>query len=101
VTGTGPGTGTRKGPSSPAGSKQKPKASGSVGGLATGHPKLKFKVTDANRAKIASVAIGLPVGLKFARSAIVSHKDPEVHPQGHHRHSHEHVAHAEAEGPLS
>lgn len=65
-TGTGTGTGTGK--------SQKPKVSGSVTGLASGHPRLKFRITDANGAKIASVAIGLPRGLKFSRSAFVSHK---------------------------
>lgn len=67
-TGTGPGTGTAAGPS------QKPKVSGSVSGLATGHPRLKFRVKDAGTAKIASVAVGLPGGLKFSRTALVSHK---------------------------
>ena len=53
----------------------KPTASGSTSGLASGHPKLKFKVAHGEgAANVASVAIGLPGGLKFARSAIVTHK---------------------------
>ena len=51
----------------------KPTASGSLSGLAVGNPKLHFKVTHGKAApNIESVAIGLPSGLKFARSAIVS-----------------------------
>jgi hypothetical protein len=50
----------------------KPTASGSTSGLAGGHPKLTFKTADS--AKVASVAIGLPGGLKFNRSAITSKK---------------------------
>jgi hypothetical protein len=49
-----------------------PTASGSASGLAAGQPKLKLQTKDA--AKIASVAVRPPAGLKFARSAIVSSK---------------------------
>jgi hypothetical protein len=54
----------------------KPTATGSTGGLASGHPKLEFNVTHGQGAgNIASLAIGLPAGgLKFSRSAFVSHK---------------------------
>jgi hypothetical protein len=53
----------------------KPTASGSISGLAAGHPKLHFKATHGKGApNIASVAIGLPNGLKFARSAFITHK---------------------------
>lgn len=53
----------------------KPTASGSLSGLAAGHPKLHFKATHGKSGpNVASVAIGLPSGLKFARSAIVSHQ---------------------------
>jgi hypothetical protein len=53
-----------------------PTATGSTSGLAKGHPKLKFKVVAAGSGgpKIASVAIGLPGGLRFSRSAISTHK---------------------------
>ena len=54
----------------------KPTASGSTSsGLAGGHPKLKFKVAAGKGApNLASVAIGLPSGLKFSHSAFVSHR---------------------------
>ena len=53
----------------------KPTASGSTVGLAGGHPKLKFKIAHGQgAADVAAVAIGLPRGLTFSRSAIVSHK---------------------------
>jgi hypothetical protein len=53
----------------------KPTVSGSTAGLASGHPMLKFKVVHGKGApNVAAVAIGLPGGLKFSRSAIVSHK---------------------------
>jgi hypothetical protein len=53
----------------------KPTASGSFSGLAGGHPKLRLKATHGNgAANIASVAVGLPSGLKFSRSAFVTHK---------------------------
>ncbi len=53
----------------------KPTASGSLSGLAAGHPKLRFKATHGKgAANIASVAVGLPGGLKFSRSAFVTHK---------------------------
>ena len=45
-------------------------ATGSTSGLASGHPALKFQVKEAT--KVASVAIGLPAGLRFSHSAIVS-----------------------------
>ena len=52
-----------------------PTASGSLSGLAAGHPKLRFKATQGKGgAKIASVAVGLPAGLKFSHSAFVTHK---------------------------
>ena len=48
---------------------------GSTGGLATGHPRLKLKLTHPKGgANVSSVAIGLPGGLRFSRSAFVSHK---------------------------
>jgi hypothetical protein len=53
----------------------KPTASGSTSGLATGHPKLSFKVTHGKGgANVSSLTVGLPSGLKFSRSAIVTHK---------------------------
>jgi hypothetical protein len=53
----------------------KPTVSGSTAGLASGHPKLKFKVTHGKGApNIATVALGVPSGLKFSSSAIVKHK---------------------------
>jgi hypothetical protein len=53
----------------------KPTVSGSTAGLASGHPKLKFKVAHGKGApNIATVALGVPSGLKFSRSAIVNHK---------------------------
>jgi hypothetical protein len=53
----------------------KPTASGSTGGLASGHPKLSFKVTHGKgAANIQSLTVGLPSGLKFSRSGIVTHK---------------------------
>ncbi len=53
----------------------RPTASGSLSGLAAGHPKLRFKATHGKGGpNIASVAIGLPTGLKFARSAFITHK---------------------------
>ena len=52
-----------------------PTASGSLSGLAAGHPKLHFKATQGKGgAKITSVAVGLPAGLKFSHSAFVTHK---------------------------
>ena len=54
---------------------RKPTASGLLSGLAAGHPKLRLKATHGNSApNIASVAIGLPSGLQFARSAFVTRK---------------------------
>ena len=47
-----------------------PTAGGSASGLAAGQPRVRLRAKDA--AKIASVAVRLPTGLKFARSAIVS-----------------------------
>ena len=50
-------------------------ASGSLSGLATGHPKLRVKATHGKGgAKLSSVTVGLPSGLKFSRSAFVAHK---------------------------
>src|SRR5205085_73666 len=52
-----------------------PTASGSTGGLGSGHPKLKFKIAHGKgAANVAAVAIGVPRGLTFSRSAIVKHK---------------------------
>jgi hypothetical protein len=52
-----------------------PTATGSTGGLGKGHPKLKFTITHGQGApNVTTVVIGLPGGLKFSRSAIVSHK---------------------------
>ena len=52
-----------------------PAVSGSLSGLAAGHPKLRLKATHGKGgANIASVAVGLPGGLKFSRSAFVTHK---------------------------
>jgi hypothetical protein len=52
-----------------------PAASGSASGLAAGHPKLKVSVTHGKGApNLASVAVGLPKGLSFSRSAFVSRK---------------------------
>ena len=54
---------------------ERPKASGSSSGLATGHPSLKVKVSHSSGgANIASLAVGLPTGLSFARSAISTKK---------------------------
>ncbi|MGN6871361.1 MAG: hypothetical protein ACTHMY_23435 [Solirubrobacteraceae bacterium] len=54
---------------------QPPKIDGSTAGLASGHPKLKFKITHGKGApNVTTVAIGLPGGLKFSKSAIVKHK---------------------------
>jgi len=53
----------------------KPTTSGSTGGLAKGHPKLTLKVVHGKGApNLSTVAIGLPGGLSFSRSAISSHK---------------------------
>jgi hypothetical protein len=52
-----------------------PTASGSTGGLANGHPKLKFTVTHGKgAANVGAVTVGLAGGLKFSRTAIVKHK---------------------------
>ena len=57
------------------GCQKKPTATGSTSGLAKGHPKLKLKVVHGTgAANVAMVAIGLPSGLKFSRSAFVSHR---------------------------
>ncbi len=54
--------------------KNCPTASGSLSGLAAGHPKLHFKATQGKGGpKITSVAVGLPAGLKFSRSGFVTH----------------------------
>jgi hypothetical protein len=48
-----------------------PTASGSARGLATGHPRLRLTASQGQgAAKIASIAVGAPTGLKFARSVI-------------------------------
>jgi hypothetical protein len=53
----------------------KPTATGSTSGLASGQPKLKFKIAHGKSGpNVAAVTIGLPGGLGFSRSAIVSHK---------------------------
>jgi hypothetical protein len=53
----------------------KPTITGSTAGLASGHPKLRFKITHGTgAANVATVALGLPGGLKFSQSAIVKHK---------------------------
>jgi hypothetical protein len=53
----------------------KPTISGSTAGLGSGHPKLKFKITHGKgAANIATVALGVPSGLKFSHSAIAKHK---------------------------
>jgi hypothetical protein len=68
-------TQTATAPIAYTGCQLKPTASGSITGLATGHPNLKLKVTRAKGAPdISSVALGLPSGLKFSRSAIVTRK---------------------------
>ncbi|HTU86318.1 MAG TPA: hypothetical protein VMF57_12140 [Solirubrobacteraceae bacterium] len=53
-----------------------PTATGSTGGLSIGHPRLKFKVATAVKGgpDVDSIAFGLPGGLRFSRSAFVSHK---------------------------
>jgi len=57
------------------GCPSKPTAGGSTSGLASGHPKLKFTVASGKGgAKLASVAIGAPSGLRFSHAAFVSHK---------------------------
>jgi hypothetical protein len=53
----------------------KPTVSGSTGGLASGHPKLKFKITHGKGApNVQTVTLGLARGLKFSKSAFVRHK---------------------------
>ncbi len=53
----------------------KPTLGGSTSGLASGHPKLKFKITHGKGApNVATVALGLPRGLSFSRSAFVKHR---------------------------
>ena len=53
----------------------RPTASGSASGLATGHPKLRIKASHGQgAANIASVAVGLPAGLKFSRAGITTSK---------------------------
>jgi hypothetical protein len=53
----------------------KPTVSGSTAGLASGHPRLRFKVTHGKGApNVQSVTLGLARGLKFSRSAIVKHR---------------------------
>lgn len=53
----------------------KPTVSGSTAGLAAGHPKLTFRVKHGKGApNVKTVALGLPGGLKFSKSAIVRHR---------------------------
>jgi hypothetical protein len=53
----------------------KPTASGSTSGLASGHPRLTFKLAHGKgAANLAAVAIALPSGLKFSHAAFSSHK---------------------------
>ena len=53
----------------------KPTASGSTSGLASGHPSVKLQGRSRQgRPNIQSVSIGLPSGLKFSRSAILTQK---------------------------
>ena len=53
----------------------KPTASGSASGLAAGNPKLRLKATHGKGGpNIASVAVALPSGLRFSRSAFQTHK---------------------------
>ena len=50
-------------------------ATGSLSGLAAGHPKLSFKATHVKGGpNIASVTVGLPAGLKFSHAAFETHK---------------------------
>ncbi len=52
-----------------------PSASGAASGLATGHPKLHITVSHGQAAaNIASLAVALPAGLKFAPSAIMARR---------------------------
>jgi hypothetical protein len=79
VTGSFTGQGGQSATSSPAiqfsNCATAPKASGSSSGLATGHPSLKVKVSKSSGgANIASLAVALPSGLSFAKSAISTHK---------------------------
>jgi hypothetical protein len=68
-------THTSTAPITYTGCSVKPTVTGSTSGLAAGHPKVKLKVVRGmGGANVAAVAIGLPSGLKFSRSAIVSHK---------------------------
>lgn len=74
-TGQGGQTATSTAPIKFVNCASKPTASGSLSGLAAGNPKLRFKATHGKgAANIASVAVGLPSGLKFSRSAFVTHK---------------------------
>jgi hypothetical protein len=74
-TGQGGQTHTSSAPITFTGCQQKPTASGSTKGLSTGHPDVKLKVTHAKGApNVSVVALGLPAGLKFSRSAIVTHR---------------------------
>jgi hypothetical protein len=52
-----------------------PTASGSTSGLASGHPRLNFKVGAGKGApNLTSVAIGLASGLRFSHAAFANHK---------------------------
>lgn len=79
VTGTftaqGGQTHTSTAPITFSGCVVKPSVSASTGGLATGHPTLKFKVAHGSGGpNVASMAIGLPSGLRFSHSAFVTKK---------------------------
>ena len=53
----------------------KPTVTGSTSGLASGHPKVKLKVVHGKSApNISSLSVGLPGGLTFSRSAVVTHQ---------------------------
>jgi hypothetical protein len=50
-----------------------PTASGLVSGLASGHPRLRINMSHGQgAANIASVAVGLPAGLRFSRSGVTT-----------------------------
>ncbi len=53
----------------------KPTATGSLSGLASGHPGLRFTVAHGKGApNVSSVSVGLPAGLKFSSAGIVTTK---------------------------
>lgn len=54
---------------------QNPTATGSLSGLASGHPGLRFTVTHGKgAANVSSVSVGLPAGLKFSSAGVVMTK---------------------------